>query len=85
MSENRTTEFHQVKADVDTISRAINLLDHLTLHRTEALAAQQALTRLHEAINDLSGELRVLNEGAAHNASIDRDEIAFWKGRANGR
>lgn len=36
-----------------------------------------------EEIERLRDEIKILNEGAAHNASLDRAEIAHWKEQAH--
>lgn len=38
-----------------------------------------------EEIERLREEIRILNEGAAHNAALDRAEIAHWKEQADER
>jgi hypothetical protein len=57
---------------------------------TRALAAQRALNRLIEEIERLRSDAaameedrRILDQAIAHNATLDRDEIAYWKDRSN--
>ena len=47
--------------------------------------AIKEIKRLRAEVADRTEEFRQLNEGVAHNAQLDRDEIDYWKYLANDR